>query len=58
MTQVHDDPKLDIIAHALIHKGIPIWQGIPEHIVQELKANGYKIKKRKSFKNKDINNAS
>jgi hypothetical protein len=48
--QVHEDPKLDIIAHALIHKGIPIWNGIPEHIVEQLKANGYKIKKRKKFK--------
>lgn len=58
MTQVHDDPKLDIIAHALIHKGIPIWQGIPEHIVEELKANGYKIKKISDNQNKDLNNAS
>ena len=50
MTQLHDNPKIDIIAHALIHKGISIWQGIPEHIIQELDSNGYKIKKKKNFK--------
>lgn len=50
MTQLHDNPKVDIIAHALIHKGIPIWQGIPEHIIEELKAHGYKIKKKKKFR--------
>lgn len=49
-TQLHSNKKIDIIAHALIHKGIPIWQGIPEHIIEELKSHGYKIKKRKSFR--------
>ncbi len=50
MNKLHEDEKVDIIAHALIHKGIPIWQGIPEHIIEELKAHGYKIKKKKKFK--------
>jgi hypothetical protein len=51
MTVIHEDPKLDVIAHALVHKGIVLWQGIPEHIVSELKAHGYKVKKKKKFKN-------
>lgn len=50
MTQLHENEKIDIIAHALIHKGIPIWQGIPEHILSELKAHGYKVKKKNKFK--------
>lgn len=37
----------EIIKNALVHKGVVIWDGIPEHIIEELKANGYKIKKRK-----------
>lgn len=49
MTQLHEKKKLDIIAHALVHKGIVVWQGIPEHIVEQLKANGYKIKKSKKL---------
>ena len=52
MTQMHEDKKLDIIAHALSQKGISVWHGIPEHIVQQLEANGYKIKKSKKFKSK------
>lgn len=50
VTQLHPDKKIDIIARALVHKGICLWHGIPEHILQELKSNGYKIKKRKSFR--------
>ena len=37
--------KIEIIRRALNHKGIPITQGIPEQIVSELRAAGYKIKK-------------
>jgi hypothetical protein len=51
MTPLHHKRKLDVIAHTLTSCGIPIWNGIPEKILQDLKANGYKIKKRKRFKN-------
>lgn len=47
MAMLHKKPKLDVIAHTLSSCGIPIWNGIPERIVADLKANGYKIKKRK-----------
>lgn len=50
MTQLHENKKIDVIAHALIHKGIPIWQGIPEHILSELESHGYKVKKKNKFK--------
>lgn len=50
MRPVYEDKKLDIIAQALIHKGVPLYKGIPEHIVEELKAHGYKIKKKKKKK--------
>jgi len=52
MTILHENKKMDIIAHALVHKGIVVWNGIPEHIIEELKANGYKIKRSKKFKSK------
>lgn len=42
-------PKQAAIARALIHKGVVIWAGIPQHIVDELHASGYKIKKRKKL---------
>ena len=45
--KMHVKNKLDIIAHVLTRNGITVWYGIPEQIVSELKANGYKIKKRK-----------
>lgn len=45
--QMHRKKKLDIIAHSLSKSGIPIWGGIPELIVKDLKANGYVIKKKK-----------
>jgi len=48
---LHSKPKLDIIAHTLTRCGITIWQGIPEQIVNDLHTAGYKIKKRKRFKN-------
>ncbi len=39
--------KAEIIRRALNHRGIPITEGIPEQIIQELSDAGYKIKKRK-----------
>jgi hypothetical protein len=44
--QLHRKKKLDVIAHSLTKSGIPIWGGIPELIVKDLKANGYVIKKK------------
>ena len=49
--KLHKKHKLDIIAHSLTASGITIWHGIPETIVRDLNAAGYKIKKRKKFKN-------
>ena len=40
-------PKRGAIARALIHKGIPIWEGIPQHVIEELERAGYIIKKKK-----------
>jgi hypothetical protein len=51
--KLHKKQKLDVIAHSLTRCGITIWHGIPEQIVQDLYASGYKIKKRKRFKNLD-----
>jgi hypothetical protein len=45
--QLHRKKKMDIIAHSLTKSGIPIWNGIPELIVKDLKAAGYVIKKKK-----------
>ena len=39
--------KKDLIRLALNQKGIPVTQGIPEHVVLLLKQSGYKIKKEK-----------
>ena len=44
---LHRKKKLDIIAHSLTKSGIPLWKGIPEMILEDLKANGYVIKKKK-----------
>jgi hypothetical protein len=49
--KLHKKRKLDIIAHSLTSSGVTIWYGIPEKIIADLKSNGYKIKKSKSFKN-------
>jgi hypothetical protein len=46
--------KQDIIRKALNHKGIPITDGIPEHIETVLRLNGYKIKKRKNKPNASV----
>ena len=48
--KMHVKNKLDIIAHVLTRNGITVWYGIPEQIVAELKASGYKIKKRKHLR--------
>ena len=47
---LHSKPKLDVIAHTLTRCGVTVWQGIPEQIVKDLYTAGYKIKKRKNFK--------
>jgi hypothetical protein len=39
-------PKRAAIARALVHRGITIWEGIPQHIIEELERAGYKIKKK------------
>ena len=48
--RMHYKNKADIIAHVLSRNGITVWYGIPEQILTELKANVYKVKKRKKFK--------
>ena len=48
--KLHQKHKLDIIAHSLTGCGITIWHGIPEKIIQDLNAAGYKIKKTKKIK--------
>jgi len=52
--KLHKKHKLDIIAHSLTSCGIVIWHGIPEKIIQDLNAAGYKIKKTKKIKSSDI----
>ena len=42
-----ENPKERAIALALVSKGVVIWYGLPEHILNELKQHGYKVKKRK-----------
>jgi hypothetical protein len=37
--------KQAAIARALIHKGVVVWDGIPQHVIDELRKAGYKIKK-------------
>jgi len=48
--KLHKKHKLDIIAHSLTASGIVIWHGIPEKIIHDLNAAGYKIKKSKKLK--------
>lgn len=52
--KLHKKHKLDIIAHSLTSFGIVIWHGIPEKIIQDLNAAGYKIKKTKKIKSTDL----
>lgn len=42
--------KIETIRKALNHAGIPITDGIPEHIIDELQKNGYVIRKSKAWK--------
>jgi hypothetical protein len=42
--------KLETIRKALNHHGIPLTEGIPEHIIDELHKNGYVIRKSKAWK--------
>lgn len=49
---LHQDSNLlprkeQVIARVLYKNGIVIWDGIPEQIIHELKAHGYRIKRRK-----------
>lgn len=43
-------PKRAAIARALIHKGVTVWSGIPEHILEELHNAGYQVKRQRGFK--------
>jgi hypothetical protein len=49
LAQTTHSKKEEVIKNALVHKGIVFWGGIPEHIIEELKIHGYKIKKRKHW---------
>ena len=44
-------PKRRAIARALYSHGITVWQGLPDAILEELRAAGYKVKRVKA-KNK------
>jgi len=48
--RLHRKKKLNVIARSLTSSGIPIWGGMPELIVEDLKKNGYVIKKKKNKK--------
>jgi hypothetical protein len=41
--------KKALIHEALHHKGVVISAGIPEHIIEHLRSNGWKIKKSKKW---------
>ncbi len=43
-------PKKAAIARALIHKGVVVWEGIPDHVIDELHKAGYVIKKARTGK--------
>lgn len=45
--------KAEVVRKALNQKGIPITDGIPEHIISALKNNGYKIKKSRHGKGRN-----
>lgn len=42
--------KNEIIRQALNHHGIVVTTNIPEHIIDQLRVNGYKIRKSKNWK--------
>lgn len=50
MPQTAHGDKERAIVRALTSRGVVLWDGIPERIIQELLNSGYKIKKRKKFK--------
>ncbi|CAB4156492.1 hypothetical protein UFOVP658_69 [uncultured Caudovirales phage] len=41
--------KSEIIRRALNHHGIVVTTNIPEHIIDQLRLNGYKIRKSKKW---------
>jgi hypothetical protein len=53
MTPSHRKNKEALIHEALHHKGVVISAGLPEHIIEHLAANGWKIKRRKKWKRND-----
>jgi len=52
MPQTAHGDKERAIVRALTSRGVVIWDGIPECIIEELRNSGYKIKKRKRVKRK------
>lgn len=50
LDEEHALSKREVIARALVHKGITLWEGIPEHIIEELGRAGYQIRKTKKLK--------
>jgi len=42
--------KEKAIVRALTSRGVVLWDGLPECIIEELYNSGYKIKKRKRIK--------
>ena len=54
MPQTAHGDKERAIVRALTSRGVVLWDGIPERIIQELHDSGYKIKKRKRVKSKQI----
>jgi hypothetical protein len=52
MPQTAHGNKERAIVRALTSRGVVLWDGIPERIIEELHNSGYKIKKRKRVKRK------
>ena len=52
MPQIAHGDKERAIVRALTSRGVVLWDGIPERIIEELHSSGYKIKKRKRIKSK------
>jgi hypothetical protein len=50
MKQKAHGNKEKAIVRALTSRGVVIWDGIPECIIEELHKSGYKIKKRKTLR--------
>jgi hypothetical protein len=47
--KAHGDKERAIV-RALTSRGVVLWDGIPERIIEELYSSGYKIKKRKKLR--------